>query len=275
MFTAVNRSGDATGVTVVDGLFTYKALHTPPEEVPYLRGPAARTGDVISILTGPHAGEWRMIAQALGTTRYLLDAPLPDGEYAIAIGRGFVDQAYVDNTIDLRGMIGLPGDFTPPSRFVRATAFSATARETEGGYDTVREAFRILDNFNIPADAAEGAQDDVSSDDLLYSATQITTASDSQNLVYYYHTMYDRTVHMVDMKEIDFLPEWYTSGKRKTAAYRIQYVILGGIFLYYAFRIWIAYTDALARQTFRYSIIYLALLFAMLLLDHYLLVGHT
>jgi protoheme IX farnesyltransferase len=57
--------------------------------------------------------------------------------------------------------------------------------------------------------------------------------------------------------------------------YAIGAVILGGIFLYYAFRIWIAYTDALARQTFRYSIIYLALLFAILLLDHYLLVGHT
>ncbi|MEM1191241.1 MAG: linear amide C-N hydrolase [Pseudomonadota bacterium] len=102
------------------------------------------------------------------------------------------------------GMIGLPGDFTPPSRFVRAVAFSQTARETTGGYDTVREAFRILDNFNIPADAAEGAQDDVDSDDLLYSATQITTASDSKNLVYYYHTMYDRTVHKIDMKRIDF-----------------------------------------------------------------------
>ncbi|MEM7463446.1 MAG: choloylglycine hydrolase family protein [Pseudomonadota bacterium] len=102
------------------------------------------------------------------------------------------------------GMIGLPGDFTPPSRFVRAVAFSQTARETEGGYDTVREAFRILDNFNIPADAAEGAQDDVQSDDLLYSATQVTTASDSENLTYYYHTMYDRTVHKVDLKQIDF-----------------------------------------------------------------------
>ncbi|MEX0318615.1 MAG: linear amide C-N hydrolase [Ruegeria sp.] len=102
------------------------------------------------------------------------------------------------------GMIGLPGDFTPPSRFVRAVAFSQTARDTEGGYDTVREAFRILDNFNIPADAAEGAEDDVQSEDLLYSATQVTTASDSQNLAYYYHTMYDRTVHMVDLKQIDF-----------------------------------------------------------------------
>jgi glutamate dehydrogenase len=38
VFTAVNRGGQPTGTTVVDGLFTYKALHTPPEEIPYLRG---------------------------------------------------------------------------------------------------------------------------------------------------------------------------------------------------------------------------------------------
>lgn len=37
VFTAINRAGEPTGVTVIDGLFTYKALHTPPEEIPYLR----------------------------------------------------------------------------------------------------------------------------------------------------------------------------------------------------------------------------------------------
>ena len=72
--------------------------------IPHLRGPAARTGDVVSILTGPHAGEWRMIIQALGPTRYLLDKPLPQGDLIIAIGRGFVDQTFRGNTIDLRGM---------------------------------------------------------------------------------------------------------------------------------------------------------------------------
>jgi heme o synthase len=45
---------------------------------------------------------------------------------------------------------------------------------------------------------------------------------------------------------------------------------LGGLFLAYALRIYRAYTDALAQKTFRYSIIYLALLFASLLVDHYL-----
>jgi len=32
------------------------------------------------------------------------------------------------------------------------------------------------------------------------------------------------------MKEIDFLPEWYKSDKRRNASYRIQCMILGGVF---------------------------------------------
>ena len=45
---------------------------------------------------------------------------------------------------------------------------------------------------------------------------------------------------------------------------------LGGWFLVYAVRICLAYSDALAKTTFRYSIAYLSLLFAALLVDHYL-----
>ncbi|MDA1117361.1 MAG: heme o synthase [Proteobacteria bacterium] len=44
---------------------------------------------------------------------------------------------------------------------------------------------------------------------------------------------------------------------------------LGGVFIAYAVRIHLAYSDALARRTFRYSIVYLAALFAALLVDHY------
>jgi protoheme IX farnesyltransferase len=46
--------------------------------------------------------------------------------------------------------------------------------------------------------------------------------------------------------------------------------VLGGIFLVYAVRIYVDYSDALARRAFRYSIVYLAALFAALLADHYL-----
>ena len=44
---------------------------------------------------------------------------------------------------------------------------------------------------------------------------------------------------------------------------------LNGVFVGYAVRLYVSYTDALARRTFRYSIAYLALLFGALLVDHY------
>lgn len=51
--------------------------------------------------------------------------------------------------------------------------------------------------------------------------------------------------------------------------YLFSAVVLGAVFLYYAVRICVAYSDQLARATFRYSILYLSLLFAALLIDHY------
>ncbi len=47
-------------------------------------------------------------------------------------------------------------------------------------------------------------------------------------------------------------------------------VVLGLAFFGHAFMLWRAYSEALARRTFRFSIWHLALLFAALLLDHYL-----
>jgi heme o synthase len=48
-------------------------------------------------------------------------------------------------------------------------------------------------------------------------------------------------------------------------------VALGGWFLVLAWQLWRAYSEALARRTFRFSIWYLSLLFAALLLDHYVI----
>ena len=51
--------------------------------------------------------------------------------------------------------------------------------------------------------------------------------------------------------------------------YLATVLALDGIFLYYAVRIYTAYSDRLAQQTFRYSVVYLAALFTALLIDHY------
>jgi len=52
--------------------------------------------------------------------------------------------------------------------------------------------------------------------------------------------------------------------------YLASALVLGAVFMIYAIRIYIDYSDALARRTFRYSILYLTLIFAALLGDHYL-----
>lgn len=52
--------------------------------------------------------------------------------------------------------------------------------------------------------------------------------------------------------------------------YLVSALVLGGMFLAYAIALFRNYSDDLAKRTFRFSIIYLSLLFAALLIDHYL-----
>ncbi len=52
--------------------------------------------------------------------------------------------------------------------------------------------------------------------------------------------------------------------------YLASAVALGAVFIAYAAQLWRDYSDALARRAFRFSILYLSLLFAALLVDHYL-----
>ena len=53
--------------------------------------------------------------------------------------------------------------------------------------------------------------------------------------------------------------------------YLLAALVLSAGFTWYGFRLWRDYSDALARKTFRFSLIHLSVLFAALLLDHYLL----
>ncbi|WP_394241171.1 linear amide C-N hydrolase [Vibrio astriarenae] len=102
------------------------------------------------------------------------------------------------------GLLGTPGDFTPPSRFVRAVAYTQTARDTKDGADAVNEAFRILDSFQLPVGSSEGGATLPEYLDYAQSSTTWTTSADATNLKYYYHTQFNRQVRMIDLNEIDF-----------------------------------------------------------------------
>jgi choloylglycine hydrolase len=95
------------------------------------------------------------------------------------------------------GMLGLPGDFTPPSRFVRAAIFSQAATPNDNAEDAVFSAFHILNQFDIPKgsvinDSVGGAQPEI---------TEWTSVNDLKNLRWYFRTFQDQSIRMVDLKE--------------------------------------------------------------------------
>jgi len=105
------------------------------------------------------------------------------------------------------GMIGLPDDFTPPSRFVRAVAWTQTARSLEKSDEAIYELFRILDNFNVPLGAAEGSNSEQTNLKGMRSSTIWTSGWDLTQKVLYFHTQHNRRARQVTLNKIDFTGE--------------------------------------------------------------------
>lgn len=99
------------------------------------------------------------------------------------------------------GFLGIPGDVTPPSRFVRAAFYQATAPKSDSAEKTVRQAFQILNNFDIPI-GIEFPAGQIAAD--IPSATQWTSATDMKNRMIYYRTMRNSAIRSIDLKQIDF-----------------------------------------------------------------------
>ena len=106
------------------------------------------------------------------------------------------------------GMLGLPGDFTSPSRFVRATFFQTTAPMLATGFDTVVQAFHILNNFDVPI-GSQHVRADIPKG--LPSATQFTAATDQKAMRLYYRTAWNSNIRCICLNDIDFHKVKYQS----------------------------------------------------------------
>jgi len=80
------------------------------------------------------------------------------------------------------------------------------------------------------------------------------------------HTLLQMVLYTILLLAVSVLP--FATGM-SGAMYLIGALILGVMFLAYVVRLFRAYSDALARQTFGFSIQYLAMLFSLMLVDHY------
>lgn len=105
-------------------------------------------------------------------------------------------------------LLGMPGDNTPPSRFIRATIWTQLARTLTTAEEAIYETLRILDNFQLPLgkDAAEGSigAGAPKNKDIMRSSTIWTTAWNLTDLTLNYHTQHNRRVRQLDLKKINF-----------------------------------------------------------------------
>lgn len=92
------------------------------------------------------------------------------------------------------GGLGLPGDYTPPSRFVRAAFFAANHPTPKNTIDGVQELFHVLNAFDIPMGAtrADGVSD----------FTQMTVARDAHELTYAWKTYGDQRMRQVSLRQL-------------------------------------------------------------------------
>jgi choloylglycine hydrolase len=96
------------------------------------------------------------------------------------------------------GLLGLPGDFTPPSRFVRAAVYSQSAAPNETADDAVLSAFHILNQFDIPKGSVRSP---APGGEIAQEITEWTSVADLQNLRWYFRSFDDQSIRMVDLKE--------------------------------------------------------------------------
>src|SRR4029079_7787096 len=95
------------------------------------------------------------------------------------------------------GLHGMPGDFTPPSRFVRAAVFSQSAVANATADDAVLAAFHILNQFDIP----EGSVQNSAIGGTANEITEWTSVADLKNLCWCYRPCETKSINRVDLKQ--------------------------------------------------------------------------
>ncbi len=100
-----------------------------------------------------------------------------------------------------QGLMGLPGDYTPPARFIRAAVQISLSDQPKDGHDAELTALHILNTLDItPGIVREPAPKGGTAD-------EVTVWDSISNLTgqrYSYRTVTDPTVYSVDLSKVDF-----------------------------------------------------------------------
>lgn len=97
------------------------------------------------------------------------------------------------------GLLGIPGDPTPPSRFVRALGYVQSVEEQPDGPSTVRLAEHLLNNFDIPVGWIKGRPGETAPLEI----TQWSSIADLRARRYYVKTYDNQTLFAIDLAAHD------------------------------------------------------------------------
>ncbi|WP_320009380.1 linear amide C-N hydrolase [Maridesulfovibrio sp.] len=99
------------------------------------------------------------------------------------------------------GLLGLPGDFTPPSRFVRAAILANSVLQPENADSAVNVAMNLIAGTNITRGISKGITDNGQPE---YDYTQWTTVYDTSRKAVYVRTYEDQNYKVVHFNKLSF-----------------------------------------------------------------------
>lgn len=97
------------------------------------------------------------------------------------------------------GLLGMPGDATPPSRFVRATKLCGTIYQPTDTQQAVNTACQILQNMVVPYGTVVSGTDH----NKIADFTQWSVIRDHKERVYYFSSAFDQSLKAIDLKKLD------------------------------------------------------------------------
>lgn len=102
------------------------------------------------------------------------------------------------------GMFGIPGDYTPPSRFVRLAMFERFVTRQPDAASNLNLCQHVINTFSIPFGII--VDKDSSGNIVSNESTQWVTFRDITNRLFYFKTYENPTLRKIDLNKIDFNP---------------------------------------------------------------------
>lgn len=145
--------------------------------------------DNIGILTNSPTYHWQVVnlRNYLNLSPYSPQPITANGITFSATGQG-------------AGMVGLPGDVSPPSRFVKMSFLAKVAYSVDDATGVLNLAEHLINNVDIPAGLSRAIDNGKESSE----TTEWVVFKDLTHKIFYYRTYNDMTIRAVTLDKIDF-----------------------------------------------------------------------